>query len=170
MYNMKAELLKLISQGLSQKKIANRLGKSQSTVRYWLKKFELKTKRGVRGKHPKDFSLPYKCKCGEEDPGKFYGHKRSICGKCHNEYTLRKGQEKRSKARALLGGKCTLCNFSKFKASLDIHHLDPKTKDPNFNTMRSWSWKRIEKELEQCILLCRNCHAAVHSGELKCIR
>jgi predicted HNH restriction endonuclease len=33
--------------------------------------------------------------------------------------------------------------------------------------MRGWSWEHITKELEKCVLLCKNCHAAVHAGLLK---
>jgi RNase P subunit RPR2 len=106
----------------------------------------------------------YKCKCGETDPNKFYGHKKSICGRCHNIYTLKIGQEKKDKARAFLGGKCKKCGFDEYKWSLDIHHLDPSKKDEYYSSMRSWSWSRIEREIKGCILLCKNCHAALHAG------
>ena len=40
-------------------------------------------------------------------------------------------------------------------------------KDHDFPHIRYWSWKRIEKEIKGCVLLCKNCHAALHSGFLK---
>ena len=163
----KEELERLIEEGLSLNKIAKKYSKSQSTIRHWLKKYSLKTKRGPKGKHPKDFDTPRKCPCGETEPSKFYGHKKSICAKCHNDYNHKKGREKRLKALEYLGQKCKLCDFDKYSCSLDIHHLDSKEKDPAFNTMRYWSWKRLEKELKKCVLLCKNCHAAVHNGHIR---
>lgn len=108
--------------------------------------------------------MNFKCACGEIDPSKFYGHKRSVCGECHNKYTIAKGQETKLKIIAFLGGKCEACGYNKFPCSLDIHHTDPSMKDPNFRSIRYWTWKRILLELSGCKLLCRNCHAAFHSG------
>ena len=109
----------------------------------------------------------HKCgKCGETDPSKFYGHKKSICGKCHNEYTLQKGQENRDFIIEHLGGKCMSCGFDKYKSALQVHHLDPSVKDKHFATIRGWSRSRILDEIEGCVLLCACCHSAVHSGEL----
>ena len=105
------------------------------------------------------------CKvCGETNIENFYGHKRKICGKCHNKYVLEKGRDKKEFARNMLGGKCSACGYSKYKESLDIHHVDPKIKDNNFSSMRGWSIERISNELKNCILLCKNCHTAYHCG------
>ena len=109
----------------------------------------------------------FNCKCGETNPSKFYGNKRSICGKCHNKYTIEKGNELKKKVVEYLGGGCINCGYNKFMCSLDIHHKDPKTKDKNFLSKRGWSWSRIEIEINKCILLCRNCHQAFHSGLIK---
>lgn len=110
---------------------------------------------------------PHSCKdCGESDPDKFYGHRKDRCGKCHNKYVLDLGKQKRAYALELLGGCCSHCGYDKHSAALQIHHLDPTTKDPNFNCLRGWSKKRIRKELETCILLCANCHMALHAGQL----
>lgn len=109
----------------------------------------------------------YKCShCGEDDPQKFYGHKKTICGQCHNEYTMKLGKQKRQYAVDKLGGKCVSCGFNKWIVSLDIHHLEPSIKDSKFAQMRGWSLERIDKEIKNCVLLCRNCHAALHAGFL----
>jgi hypothetical protein len=164
---MENEILSpLIERGFTLKQIAKECSTSQSNVRYWIKKFSLKLKRGARGKKPKDFSFPRKCKCGENDPNKFYGNKTTVCTKCHCSYTLAKGQDNRKYMLAKLGDKCINCGFDKWKASLDIHHKDPTKKDVAFSVARYWSREKIDKELNKCVLLCRNCHAAHHSGEL----
>lgn len=102
--------------------------------------------------------------CQETDPSKFYGNKTRVCAKCHNEYTKALGKKKREYALNILGGKCVSCGFDKYPESLDIHHTDPKVKDSNFASMRGWSYSRIDKEVESCVLLCRNCHSAFHNG------
>ena len=103
-------------------------------------------------------------KCGETDSTKFYGHKKTMCGKCHNEYTKQLGKQKRLYAVTKLGGKCASCGYSTYIESLDIHHIDPSIKDENFSSMRGWSLARIDKEIVGCVLLCKNCHSAFHAG------
>ena len=107
----------------------------------------------------------HKCSfCGEIDPAKFYGNKKVTCGACHNKYTTKIGTEKKAYARKKLGDKCKSCGFCKYPESLDIHHTNPAIKDKNFKNMRGWSKSRIDTEIQNCILLCKNCHAAFHSG------
>jgi len=159
------KLFECIERGDTLKQIALALSTSQTNVRYWLKKFDLKLKRGARGKKPKDFEFPRECNCGETDPDKFYGNKTTICAKCHCKNNLLKGQENRVYMLEKLGSKCFNCGFDKWMSSLDIHHLDPSQKDVSFSTIRYWTRDRIDVELAKCILLCKNCHAAHHNGE-----
>jgi hypothetical protein len=162
----KQTLEALINKNYTSRQIALENNIGQTSVRYWIKKHGLKLKRGGSGKHPKGFILPRKCLCGETDPAKFYGHKKSVCGKCHNKYTSEKGREKKEYAVIKLGGCCKVCGFNKYNSGLDIHHLDPSKKDPNFRSHRSWKKERIDKELEHCMLLCKTCHAGVHSKDI----
>jgi hypothetical protein len=150
-------LKKLILEKKSTWEISKILQMPQSSLRYWLNKYNLKTTP----------EKPYRCKCGETDPSKFYGHKKTICGKCHNAENTRRGKEKINKAIEYLGGECKNpdCCGWKYKGSLDIHHLDPNKKDPNFTGKRGWRWDRLKKELDHCVLLCKNCHAGLHNGE-----
>lgn len=104
------------------------------------------------------------CPCGERNPKKFSQTKQRICRKCHAKYTTKRGQENKQRARDYLGGKCQACPFFVYQVALDIHHMDPNKKDPNFNTMRGWKWSRIVHELKKCILLCKNCHSGHHAG------
>jgi len=109
----------------------------------------------------------HKCgHCGETDSSKFYGHKKSVCGACHNKYTIEKGHKKRAFVVEHMGGKCVSCGFNKYQSALQVHHLDPAKKDKNFSSMRGWSEQRLLDEIQDCVLLCACCHAAVHSGEL----
>jgi hypothetical protein len=166
---MKESNLKpLVEQGLSLRSIANLLDTSPTNARYWVRKYGLKLKQKPFGPDYVHRNAPYKCgQCGETDPEKFYGRKRTVCGSCHNVYTLQAGQSKRLRAIEYCGGRCMACGFDKYFCSLDFHHKDPSVKSPRYGSMRGWSWERILVELEKCILLCKNCHAATHAGLLQ---
>lgn len=86
------------------------------------------------------------------------------CKKCRTRYNTYKGNENKNKAIQYLGGKCKCCGYDKFPCSLDLHHKDLSQKDPNFRTKGGWSWERLKKEIDKCILLCSNCHRAFHCG------
>lgn len=49
-------------------------------------------------------------------------------------------------------------------ACLDFHHIDPNEKEETISAIpkRGWSYERIDKELEKCIVLCSNCHRKLH--------
>ena len=49
------------------------------------------------------------------------------------------------------------------KVICTIHHIDESKKDPCFNNMKSWAIKRIDVELDKCVVLCANCHRVRHS-------
>lgn len=107
----------------------------------------------------------YLCsKCGETNPLKFPKGRYTECNKCRSKYNIEKGHEKRDFGIKYLGGKCICCGYDKYPSSLDFHHKDPLQKDPNFATKRGWSMDRLKEELDKCILLCKNCHAAFHAG------
>lgn len=117
---------------------------------------------------PGGYISTYSCiSCGENRDSCFYRKMRSMCKKCHAQYNAGRCKDRKKMARHVLGSKCLECGYSKYECSLAIHHLDPKQKDPNFHRMRGWSMRRIKKELASCILLCHNCHGAVHAGVLE---
>ena len=154
-------LQKYVDLNYSTRKISELTQSSQTNVRHWLKKYNLKTNK-------EQFKLTeYNCQCGEVNPEKFYGHSKKTCSKCHNLITTKTGKNNRLFAVEFLGGKCKVCDYNKYIGSLDIHHLDPNIKDKDFKNMRGWSKERILNEIKNCVLLCRNCHAEVHAGYIK---
>ncbi len=164
----RATLEPLVEQGLSLRTIARTVDTSPTNARYWIRKYGLKLKQQPFGSGFARPQTTHRCgRCGEADPAKFYGHKRKVCGACHNAYNTKQGQERRLRAVIELGGKCQACGFDKYPCSLDLHHRDSREKAPNFRSMRGWSWERILIELQKCILLCKNCHAAHHAGLLQ---
>jgi hypothetical protein len=59
--------------------------------------------------------------------------------------------------------KCSKCREDKFYI-LDFHHLDPNEKEINISRAASCGYgrKRIQAEIDKCIVLCRNCHGELH--------
>jgi transcriptional regulator with XRE-family HTH domain len=154
-----------IKSGKTQREIATELNVSQTTIRHWLKKFNLTTGNSQSKREKKHLCK----KCGVTDKALFYGNDKEVCGECHNNRVKESGKEKRAYAVKKLGGKCISCGYKRFECSLDIHHTDPTKKDINFKSMRGWSLKRIDKEIEHCVLLCKNCHTPFHNGLLELI-
>ena len=60
------------------------------------------------------------------------------------------------------GGKCEKCGYDKCVDALEFHHKEPKEKDFKISG-KSWSYERLKKESDKCILVCSNCHKEIHS-------
>lgn len=155
----KKELENYIEQNFTIRRIAQKTNKSAGSVRHWLKKYNLKTKTRTKESV---------CKfCGERDPKKLMRSgcgrlSKSRCKKCHNLYSINRFRQNKIKAVEYKGGKCIICGYNKCMRSLSFHHKNPKTKDLEWNKMRSWNLEKIKKELDKCDLLCNNCHGEVH--------
>ena len=115
-----------------------------------------------------------KCKRSKCD-SEFYKHNRnrkgektysSWCKECFNTYCHERWKTTKLKAIALFGNKCQKCGYDKNLGVLEFHHLDPSKKDYNWNRLTKKPWDEIVKELQKCIMVCRNCHAELHHPDL----
>jgi 5-methylcytosine-specific restriction endonuclease McrA len=71
----------------------------------------------------------------------------------------------KQKALEYKGNKCQVCGYKKYSGALDFHHLDPKQKDFGIGYKGyTRSWKKVQEELDKCILVCSNCHQEIHGG------
>lgn len=61
---------------------------------------------------------------------------------------------------------CTDCGRHFPAVCMDYHHLDSSTKTMNVAKAieRNYSWSRLMKEIEKCVLLCACCHRIRHYG------
>jgi len=51
-------------------------------------------------------------------------------------------------------------------AILDFHHIDPEMKNASVHKLvQAGSYKKALEEVEQCIVLCSNCHRVYHYNE-----
>lgn len=75
-------------------------------------------------------------------------------------------QQKKLVAIGLLGGECAHCGLRTDQLCVyDFHHINPGEKDTGVTNLLESGWKKIEKELKKCILLCANCHRIEHHGD-----
>ena len=153
----KIVLEELAAKGLSGRKIAAILGIGKTAVYYWLNKYSIK------------FVVPskvteYKClDCGEEAISKFYMASKKRCSICMNKYMVKRNQSIKGKIVDYKGGKCSICGYNKCLAALELHHLNPEEKDPDYNKLKDGKFELYKLEADKCVLLCANCHREVHS-------
>ena len=51
-------------------------------------------------------------------------------------------------------------------ATLDFHHIDPEMKSKSVHQLvRAKSYRKALEEVEQCLVLCANCHRVYHYNE-----
>jgi len=80
------------------------------------------------------------------------------------EYSKRRHKEKSQYIREykLLKG-CLICGYNKCADALCFHHNG--NKEFCIRDAGRVSLERLKKEMEKCIVLCRNCHAELHEKE-----
>ena len=82
-------------------------------------------------------------------------------------YTLRslKNQALVNRYKAFCG--CSNCP-EKDPRVLDLHHLDPSTKDLSVSVLAGagYSNRRVREEIRKCVVLCVKCHRIEHAPEV----
>lgn len=73
-----------------------------------------------------------------------------------SKYAIRSLRLKKRKYVEQLGGACSQCGYKKSIAALDFHHPNGKGKGHGRENWRSPNFK-----IEECILLCANCHREI---------
>lgn len=159
-------LIQQINQGYSTWKIAELNQTTQPNIRYWLKKYGLKTQRTINQEIEERLCLT----CNIRKPqDQFYKRGKkymSHCKTCYQSVYSSKRKTQKQQAVDYLGGKCSNCGYNKCLNALEFHHLDPSTKEINpSQLMRFSSFDKLKSELDKCILLCSNCHRELHSSD-----
>lgn len=69
------------------------------------------------------------------------------------------------------GGKCCVCGYDKCNGALDFHHVAEKSFSiaASISIMGSGpkALEKMKKEADKTILVCKNCHAEIHSKQLE---
>lgn len=162
----KQTLQKLVDKNLSQREIAKDQNCSQASVKHWLKKYNLKTKSGVKDK-------PFFCKdCGDNNADNAFSLNKksgklhhSLCCDCQRKRNSNNWRKNKQIFVDYKGGQCEICGYKKCIAALQFHHLDPNEKDPDWKLFKNRLLDEVKHELDKCQLLCGNCHSEIHFNE-----
>lgn len=169
----KEDIERLVDNGFSTRDIAKELGIAQTTARYYLKRFNLKTRGSSLvasleckncGKSLKDLPTRIGSFCCSSCKFKYYTQNPS--GKANGYYKNRYIKNKVALIN-YAGGKCVKCGHDKL-CSLDFHHRNPEDKsfEINAQTCIRFSLDNLKKEADKCDLVCANCHRAIHYADL----
>jgi transposase len=160
-----------IESGWTLREMAEAMDRDISTIRYWLKQYDLKPTGGARRRETREgkrLGLRHiERQCVRHGQTKFVLDTRGSfrCMKCRGEDV----SAWRRRAKRLLveeaGGKCQICGYDRYTGALQFHHVDPSTKSFSLS-MRGCtrSIAELREEAAKCQLLCANCHAEVEHG------
>ena len=111
--------------------------------------------------------MPYKDPAKKKE--KQRGYSKKHYGK--NSDKVKASTKKRSKELRIEWRKfkatlsCLECGAN-HPAILDFHHIDPEMKNDSVHKMvQAGSYKKAMEEVEQCLVLCANCHRVYHYNE-----
>jgi transposase len=160
-----------VASGATVRQVANELGVSYSTARYWLKRLGLETAGAARRRQFRDAAANEVL--GLQRVCRHHGLTTYVirpdggfrCGKCRAAAVSnwRRRMKRRLVERA--GGKCELCGYDGHPGALQFHHIDPSTKAfPVSRNGSTRAYAEAEAEADKCVLLCANCHAEVEGG------
>jgi transposase len=167
----RAEIEALVALGLPIRQIAERLGVSYTTVRHWLKRYELITPRARRLASTRD------ARAAGLDDGladcPVHGSTRHVrrrdggirCLACRSEAVSQRRRRVKELLVAEAGGCCIACGYSDSIGALQFHHVDPQTKSFGLGQAGlTRSLAAARAEAAKCVLLCARCHAEVEQG------
>jgi DNA-binding transcriptional ArsR family regulator len=159
-------LAALVDEGLSTRKIAERLNLSQSTVRHWLRRHDLRTARARRPK-PANGQPAVTMVCPRHGLAEFRLERRGSyrCLRCRSEAVSKRRRRLKEILVDEAGGRCVICGYDRYIGALEIHHRDARTKVFGIgNRGLTRSLEAVRAEAAKCVLLCANCHSEVEGG------
>lgn len=167
------ELIKHVKDGKSIQDLSTIYNKSKTSVRHWLKKYELTT-TGKAGNKPTiiidNCKVCAKCNISQPLSAFYYRSDRntphSYCSTCMKDDVTERSQLSKKFYVDVFGNTCNKCNQSYDYKIYDFHHTEPAHKDFSLRDHKLATHTKIIQELSKCILLCTNCHGEIHK-ELK---
>lgn len=165
----RGRLEELVEAGLTIADIAAAVGFGKATVRYWLRKYGLRTAaaRQSRASTTADgqAAMTRECRRHGETAFAIEGRGYYRCKLCRQEQVARRRRTVKALLVAEAGGRCHLCGYDRCVSALEFHHLDPLEKRLGISQGGlSHSIDTLRAETAKCVLLCSNCHAEVESG------
>jgi transposase-like protein len=163
------QLEPLVTHGLTIRAISETLDVSPSTVRHWMGKLGLRTKRHRENRHigadTKPGTIVDNCPRHGETEYVLENRGAYRCKRCRSESVSQWRQRLKRRLIAEAGGQCAICGYARHPSALHFHHLDPASKAFALSQEGvTRSLERARAEARKCVLLCANCHAEVEAG------
>lgn len=102
--------------------------------------------------------------CSNKCKQKAHYNKNKNSNTYHSQ-TIR-GLKRKIELIKLKGGSCNNCGYSNNISALEFNHLCCKTFTIDLRALSNKKWEDLAKEVENCNLLCANCHREYHHEEL----
>jgi transposase len=168
----RSRLEQLVEQGASLNDLAEVLGLSKSTVRHWLRKYDLETSgmgwRRQQTARAREAGLKHITRnCTHHGMTTFILEGRGYyrCLECRKRAVSKWRRRAKLKLVAAAGGCCVLCGYDRHPGALHFHHLDPTQRRYTLSRAgHTRSFAEALDEAKKCVLLCANCHAEVEAG------
>jgi DNA-binding CsgD family transcriptional regulator len=133
-------LREVAARGASIREIARTLDRRPATVRYWIRRYGIRT-RGMALRKPElEAARRTGVKRVESDlrasrahPVRSRGPCYYRCARCRSEKVSEWRRRAKRKLVASAGGRCVLCGYDECPAALQFHHLDPANKSFNIS-------------------------------------
>jgi transposase len=164
----KVDLETLLEDGATLAEMAAKLDRNPSTIRYWLKRFDLEVinPRGRRRRRA-DGARFATFECARHGVTEFVLEGRGYyrCKQCRAAGVVKRRRVVKRRLVEEAGGACMLCGYRRWAGALQFHHVDPTRKEFHIAQRGySRSLARSRAEAEKCVLLCANCHSEVEGG------
>lgn len=167
-------LTELVEQGMTIAEIAAVVGRSKSTVRYWMRRFALQSRNG-RGPRTGNDTLParaagiasaiFSCRHHGETEFVLEGRGYYRCKECRAERISRRRRRLKEIIVSEAAGRCSICGYHRYLGALQFHHLNPEEKRLGLAAGGlTLAIDTVRAEARKCVLLCSNCHAEVEAG------
>lgn len=159
-------LADLVERGLSTREIAAALDRSQSTVRHWLKRYGLSTRRPAPVRTPQSVRETIRtCRRHGSTVHRIRADGGFRCLRCRSEAVAARRRRVKAILVAEAGGACQRCGYDRCLAALQFHHVDPASKRMMVSAHGvTLALDTVREEAKKCVLLCANCHAEVESA------
>jgi hypothetical protein len=121
----------LIDRDLTVREIAAEVDRSYTTVRYWLRRYGLRTTGAARRRQVRYTEGL----CRRHGVTRFIATKRGpVCAACAARRVTTWRRRAKRKLVQESGGCCQLCGYSRWVGALQFHHRDPEAKSFGLGT------------------------------------
>jgi transposase len=170
-------LAALVDAGLSIRQIAQEVDRSNTTVRHWLRRHGLQTRRAAERRPVEEaqaardaglLSPVMRCRVHGDTEFVLEGRGYYRCKRCRADRVSERRRELKTILVREAGGRCVICGYDRSSRALEFHHLDPATKRLHVSGDGvTLALAVLRAEAQKCVLLCSNCHAEVEAGEAR---